>query len=706
MDYRDQIASLIVDTLTQCSLGVTRSREEITALLETPKDSKLGDLAFPCFTLAKELRQAPPQISKKLSELVAERIGAYPSLASVHATGPYLNFFLNKASLAGDLIPSILEGDFLLKRPSTGERVMIEYSQPNTHKAFHVGHIRCAALGDSIARLYEFNGDEVIPVNYLGDEGTHVSRCLWYFMTHYKGEVPQENRGEFLGVLYTEAFLKLDLKSYTKVPLPGIRAAKVLSKETHPHEPKWSVVKVDLGGEVKQVVCAGTGFSVGDMVAYAPPGYRMSGRTVGILDKKGVMSEGMICSEKEIELSDNNSQIAILPPTTPGTEVVEVYRIPGTLPDEQGVLETVRGWEREVSEVLQKLEAGDPEMSKLWLETKQWSLDEYYDIYRWLNCRFDEYFFESQFGHAGKDVVREYQEKGVFIESEGAVGADLSPWNLGFCILIKRDGTALYATRDLALAKKKFEEYKVTRSIYVVDSAQTLHFQQVFQCLGLMGFEHAKDCFHVAYAQVVRPDGKMSSRKGNVILFSELKKRLLDKINQEFLDKYQGEWSEEELSSAAHLIALATMRYGMLNQDNNSQVIFDLDEWTSRSGNTGPYMLYAVARVKSIVRDAKGIDRALARWDLLTDETEIELLLHLKSYHDVVKRAGQNFSPNIIATYVYELSKKFSRFYHQCSVLNAETEELKAGRLLLAESVGKVLQHGLGLLGITAVERM
>lgn len=704
MDYRDQIASLIVDTLT--TIGVTRSIEEVSPLLETPKDSKLGDQAFPCFTLSKELRQAPPQISKKLADAMQEKISSYSALSSVEATGPYLNFFLNKASLASELIPAILEGDFLKDRSSNGERVMIEYSQPNTHKAFHVGHIRCAALGDSIARIYGFNGNEVIPVNYLGDEGTHVSRCLWYFLTQYKGEVPSENRGEFLGVLYTEAFLKLDLKSYTTVPLPGIRAAKVTSKEVHPHEPKWSVVGVDVGDGIKQVVCAGTGFDVGDMVAYAPPGYRMSGRTVGVLDKKGVTSEGMICSEKEIELSENNAQVAILPPCDPGTQVVEVFRIPSALPESKSVLETVRGWEKEVSEVLQKLEAGDPEMSKLWLETKQWSMDEYYDIYGWLNCRFDEYFFESQFGHSGKEVVREYQDKGVFVESEGAIGADLSPWNLGFCILIKRDGTALYATRDLALAKKKFEEYKVTRSIYVVDSAQTLHFQQVFKCLELMGFEHAKDSFHVAYAQVVRPDGKMSSRRGNVILFSELKKRLLDKINQEFLDKYRGEWTEDELSRAAHLIALATMRYGMLNQDNNSQVVFDLDEWTSRSGNTGPYMLYAVARIKSIVRDAGQIDRSLARWEQLSDETEIELLLHLKSYHDVVKRAGQNFSPNIIATYVYELSKKFSRFYHQCSVLNAETEELKASRLLLAEAVGRVLEHGLGLLGITTVERM
>jgi arginyl-tRNA synthetase len=271
--------------------------------------------------------------------------------------------------------------------------------------------------------------------------------------------------------------------------------------------------------------------------------------------------------------------------------------------------------------------------------------------------------------------------------------------------LIKRDGTALYATRDLALARRKFDEFKVDRSIYVVDSAQTLHFQQVFACLEAMGYERARDCYHVAYAQVVRPDGKMSSRKGNVILFSELRARLLAKIRSEYLDKYQGDWPSEEIAETADALALATIRYGMLNQDSNSLVVFDLDEWTARSGNTGPYMLYAVARIHSIIREA-GNGAHAPNWSLLVDPSERDLLIALLEYPSVVVRAADNYAPNTVCAYIYDLSKRFNRFYHECSVLHAEDPSLRAARLALCDAVGKTISHGLDLLGIRTVNRM
>jgi arginyl-tRNA synthetase len=707
MEYQKEIAKLIASALEDPTCRLERDPAILEALLEVPKESSLGDIAFPCFTLAKELREAPPKIAQRLAGLLTERLTSVRGIRAVHATGPYLNFFLATPVLAEDLLSAIRSGAFLAVRPPTGDRVMVEYSQPNTHKAFHVGHIRSAVLGDSIARILGWLGHDVIPTNYLGDEGTHVAKCLWYLTTRFHGEIPEHNRGEFLGVLYSEANRLLELETYTTAPFPGIIAARVLEVTPHPAEPKWMVLRLDCGQSEKTVVSAATGYVAGDVVAYAPPGYRMAGRVVGILEKKGITSEGMITSERELGFSDDNDRAVILPDeTVPGTEIVEVFRVPDALPSGDSVLATVRAREQEVSRVLCRIEDGEASMRRLWEDTKEWSLEEFREIYRWLDCTFEHYFFESEFGSSGKDLVRAFQEQGVFVQSEGAVGADLSQWNLGFCVLIKRDGTALYATRDLALAKKKFEEFNVSHSIYVVDSAQTFHFQQVFKCLELMGFPHANDCVHVGFAQVVRPDGKMSSRKGNVILFSELKRRLLEKVMNEFLEKYRGEWSDEEINETAGRIALATMRYGMLNQDNSSQVVFDLDEWTSRSGNTGPYMLYACARISSILRDASHVDRSTVQWDLLRHDAEKDLLLHLRTYSEVVARAGQNFTPHLIAAFVYELSKRFSRFYHECSVLNAETDELKASRLVLVEGVYEVLEAALGLLGIQTVARM
>ena len=342
------------------------------------------------------------------------------------------------------------------------------------------------------------------------------------------------------------------------------------------------------------------------------------------------------------------------------------------------------------------------------MKTRQWSIDELKENFAWLNCSFEHFFYESEYGESSKELVREYQKKGVFVESQGAVGADLTKENLGFCLLIKRDGTALYATRDLKLAQRKFEEFKIDRSVYVVDAGQTLHFQQVFRCLELMGYEQVKKCFHCAYAQVTLPDGKMSSRKGTVILMSALKERLLLKIHADFLDKYKEDWSEEERHETARRIALATMRYGMLTVDNNSVVIFDMEAWTSKTGNTGPYMMYAYARTRSILRElgTESVDLTSAKWDLLTHETEVDVLRLINEYHSVVETACERYSPHMVCTFVYDLAKRFSRMYQQCSVLNAETKDLQVARAALVSASGLVIKHALSLLGIETVERM
>ncbi|MCB0337378.1 MAG: arginine--tRNA ligase [Bdellovibrionales bacterium] len=326
--------------------------------------------------------------------------------------------------------------------------------------------------------------------------------------------------------------------------------------------------------------------------------------------------------------------------------------------------------------------------------------------HEWLACHFDHIFFESECGESSKRLVDEFYKKGTFVDSDGAIGANLRDYGLGFCLLLKRDGTVLYATRDLSLAQVKFDTYGIDRSIYVVDSAQTLHFQQVFKCLELMGYEQAHKCYHLPYAQVVLPSGKMSSRKGNVILFSELKERLLSKIRSEYLSKYENEWPQEELDQTAYAIALATIRYGMLNQDNNSLIVFDLEEWTAKTGNTGPYILYAYARIASILKEAGAPQCNTANFSLLTHPTEAEVLLHLMNYHGIVERACQQMTPMLLCVYVYQLSKLFSQMYSQCSVLKAESEELSIARVCLVDSIAKVIKHALSLIGIVTVERM
>ena len=715
MDYKQIISNSIYKAVLVFTTSFEKDIDFIRNAIEIPKDLKLGDFAFPCFILSKFLGLPPNQIGTKLKEFIINenRLASDDGINSdviknIEVVGPYLNFFVNQSFFSSELINQILSGEYTKKRIiANPKKVMVEYSQPNTHKAFHVGHTRSASLGDSIARIIEWSGENVIRSNYLGDEGTHVAKCLWYFKTKYKGEIPANNRGEFLGVLYAKAVNEFDLSLLSKAPVPGVIVSKVIEIIDFPEDSSLKIVKLQIPQKIVNVVCGGEGFKLNDFVPYAPIGTKINGRTVEIIEKKGFTSEGMICSEAEIEISDNKNLIPVLPQYIQiGEQIANVFAFESKEDHLYDVISIMKLKEKEVSKFLSDLESyEDNDIKRLWKETKNWCMEELYENYKFLDCKFDHYFFESQFGESSKKLVRKFLEKGIFVESRGAIGADLSSYGLGFCLLIKSDGNAMYACRDLELARKKFEEFGIEKSIYVVDSGQEYHFKQVFKCLDIMGFKSAKDCVHVSFAQVVLPTGKMSSRKGNVILFSELQSTIINKIETEYLSKYTGDWSKEEITDTAKKIAKATIRYGMLNQDNNSQVVFNLAEWTSRTGNTGPYILYACARMNSILKEfsESGEKRD---YSLLKEETELNMIQHLSIFHNSIERSFEKYAPNVICAYVYELAKKFHKMYHECPVLHAENEELKVSRIGLIQAVKEVLLCAFSLIGIEEVERM
>jgi arginyl-tRNA synthetase len=775
-----KVAETIANVLD--GLGLQRSSIELEALFEKPKGSKNGDFALPCFQFAKALGKAPPAIAEDVHAALTQQTELLQSagVAKFLTAGPYINFSLNRAMLAASVFPRIFAGSHFAQRAKKHEKVMVEYSQPNTHKAFHVGHLRNVAIGDSVRRLLEWNGHEVVPVNYIGDEGAHVAKALWHLRTQFSPtgqKIPADHQGEFLGEQYAKGTEMQSLDAYTNVAKPGVKAALVKSTKKHPEAgfvdakgrkpcEKWQVVTLEMPNDTEgsmktyTVLTGAQGFAEGDLVAYASIGVKVDNKVLAAVDKKGVQSEGMILSEKEVGLTDDNDTVAVLPKNSPSTgkctqvgdSLVEIYRHkfgdaakPYALPHDVAVLETFFERKAECSKILQSIEAGPGnEIYEQWEATKKWSMEEFHRIYKWVDARFDDWFFESEYGESSKALIREFmvpnlkdQQRGkgapAFVESDGAVGADLSQWKLGFCLLIKSDGTALYATRDLALAQKKFEKYGIEKSIYVVDGAQTLHFQQVFKCLELMGYEQAKKCKHLAYAQVVLPDGKMSSRKGNVILFSHLEEKLTTKINEEFLDKFKDEWAAEEIARAAHYIALASMRYGMLNQDMGSQITFDLDAWCSAKGNTGPYSMYAYARTRSILRGYKkslshddaaclafvdhllgesdtSIDFEAQKFDfsLLSHEFEHELIGLLSDYPTLMEQAASATAPVEVYRFAYSLSKSFSQWFQtkECSLLHADSSGLQRARALLTDAVGRTLKHALGLIGIQVLEKM
>ncbi len=705
MDFKSEITNKIIENLQKLQLEI--DAELILKKIEVPKDKSMGDFAFPCFLLAKQLKKAPPLIAKELQSWD----WSTKTFSKIEAKGPYLNFFVNSSSLAQDLIPSILNGEFLKAREKQEGKTMIEYSQPNTHKPFHVGHARNACLGDSLVRVLEWTGEEVIAANYIGDVGTHIAIILWqYLKEEEKYDSNQDSsRGEFLGRVYVAAKKLLDLSRYTKAPHPKVITVEVLSKNDHPSKKNWKLFEVSNGEQTWQVVSAVSNANVGDILAFAKEGAKIGGRRVVPTDKEGVLSQGMLCSPQEISLGEETEVLYHFSKDTPlNQEIANLFAYPEFQNNEK-VLEVIQKREAEVSSVLQRLEKKDSFITQLWQETKEWSMQDFYKIYDWLRCRFDHYFYESEVAEPGKNLVQEYLQKGIFEKDDGAIGVNLDEYELPFFLVLKSDGTGLYSTKDLALAELKFREFQIQKSIYVVDNRQSLHFQQVFRSLEKMGYEQAQKSYHLPYGMVVLPDGAMSSRTGEVVLFRTMKESIEKSIYNNFLKQYEGDWSKQEIQKAAHYISLATVRYSMLNQDNNKNITFDLEEWTSQTGNTGPYLMYAYTRTRSILREVEKrqkLDYTNCDWTLLSDPHEIQLLNKMKDFPEIVKKAASRFQVQQICIYAYELSKNFSRMYDHCSVLKAESPELQLSRAALVDSCGQVIGKCLELLGIPSLERM
>lgn len=359
----------------------------------------------------------------------------------------------------------------------------------------------------------------------------------------------------------------------------------------------------------------------------------------------------------------------------------------------------------QLTEILKQLEAKSGPFYDLWRETRQWSIELMNQAYAWAGIHFDQWYWESEMDSPSVEYVKSLYQQGKLVLSEGAVGMDLSAEGLGFCLLLKSDGTGLYATKDLELARRKFQNDRIEKSLYVVDMRQALHFQQVFKTLEKLGFEQAKDCHHLQYNYVELPDGAMSSRKGNIVPLMTLVRGMEQMIKDKYLARFKDEWSPEETELIASQVAQGAIKYGMVKIDPNKKIVFNLEEWLQLDGDSGPFIQYSAARIQSVVRKI-GPVKGEPQWELLVHPLEHKLLQQLLHFHHLVVLAVENYKPSLLSNYLFELAKRFNAFYHECSIGQAETEELKQARLGLAEAVLATLRQGLELLGIPTPEKM
>lgn len=358
----------------------------------------------------------------------------------------------------------------------------------------------------------------------------------------------------------------------------------------------------------------------------------------------------------------------------------------------------------EVLETQKRLEAGDRVLARLWKRTRRWSIEEFSEVFRELGVEIDRPYYESEMEEPGRKVVASLLRRGIARESEGALVAPLEDYNLGTFLMLKSDGGTLYATRDLALAEQKFKEFKFDRSIHVVDTRQMLYFKQLAKTLELMGF--VKPMVHVPYEFVTLKEGAMSSRKGTIVRYEELRDEVLAVACHE-TKKRHPDWSERDIQKTSWRIAMAAIKFSMLAQDVSRPIVFDIRAAASFDGFTGPYIQYTGARIAGILRKApRSAGRTIQQFKNITIQpAEKTLLFTLAHYPKVVLAAQQEMRPTPLAEYLWKLAKSFSEFYETVPVLKAAPEE-RAARLRMIRAVRTVLENGAKLLGFEIPKEM
>jgi arginyl-tRNA synthetase len=546
-------------------------------------------LALPLFPVAAgEARSGKkvvvPKRAQELAEGIISFLGGPPDgFSHIEATNGYLNLFFSTPAYAKRVVDTILEeGKDFGRNPNLGKKVMVEYSQPNTHKSFHVGHLRNVILGGSVCRILEFAGFDVIRANYLGDIGLHVVKWMWNYLKNHHGEQPGENKTHWMNDIYAEA-------------------------------------------------------------------------------------------DRLFQQPEN---------------------------------------EAEVRELYARWNARDPEVLALWKKTRQWSLEGFDQIYDQLGETFDRIYFESEVEDTGAVLVERLIEDGIAKDErpEGPVFIDLDN-ELGtedeyrVLVILRSDGSSLYATKDLPLAIQKFDEYELDQSIYVIDARQSLYLKQIFKTLEIMGYPWADKLYHLAYELVNLPGNvTMASREGTVVLFDDLMLEATRRA-REIVDQKNPELSDAQKDTIAEAVALGALKYTMLSRDNNKVVTFDWDAALDFNGQAAPYIQYAHVRAGSILRKA-GIDwpEEVEFPDNL-EEAEVDLIEMMTRLPNEVLRAANEYRPLVIANLAYDLAKTFNDFYNTCQVLNASSE-VRAYRLRLVGAAKQVLSTSLNLLGIKAPSAM
>ena len=573
---KKRIAERILAGVQKVNPDTALTADEIAGMLEYPPDPAMGDLAFPCFRLSRELRRSPIQIATALKEDLADE-----TIGSVEVAGGYLNIRIANAYLGGTVVPEILEkGErYGAQTFGCGKKVVLDYSSPNVAKPFHIGHLGTTVIGHSLRKLHEFAGYECYGINYLGDWGTQFGKLIAAY--HHWGSREMIEKG-------------------------GID--------------KLVELYVRVNNEIK-----------GD-------------------PENGIPANTALADEARAEFH--------------------------------------------------KLETGDEENLALWRWFVQISLAEYEKTYKQLGITFDSYRGESFYTDKMPAQIEILREKGLLKLDDGASIVDLSEYNMPPCLILKRDGSTLYPTRDIAAAVYRKETLHFDKMIYVTSAQQCLHFAQWFKVVELMGYPWYNELVHVPYGTVSLNGEKLATRTGNVVLLRDLFALAIDKVKGIMKEKNP---DRQEDDATAEAVGVGAVVFYYLSNTRMKDINFVMDEALNFDGNTGPYVQYTYARACSVLERAGAVSAGPVT---VTTDEEAALIKTLCRYGERVTAAIADYEPSYITRFILDVAAGFNRFYHNCRILSAEDSAVRESRVRLTAAVKNVLGSAFELICLKKTEKV
>ena len=634
-----------------------------------------GNLTLVVFPFVKAAKKSPEQTAQEIGEYLIANCAAVEKYNVVKG---FLNLSVGDGAWLQLLEAIDKDEQFGMKQATEDSPlVMIEYSSPNTNKPLHLGHVRNNLLGWSLAKIMEANGNKVVKTNIVNDRGIHICKSMLAWLKWGKGATPEttKKKGDHLiGDFY-------------------VTFSKKVSEQEEKFKANWieGFVRSSLCNEVKEGVLSKIVKNFGTILQEK------------IQDEKYRFDDDYAygISKMRGEINDYN-----------------LFHGIGNNPNKQRIINYIKNrihnqiqsyYLYQAQKMLVKWEQNDPEVRALWEKMNNWVYAGFDETYKKMGVSFDKIYYESQTYLKGKAKVEEGLAKGLFERHEdNSVWADLTNEGLDQKLLLRSDGTSVYMTQDIGTAEMRFQDFPIDKMIYVVGNEQNYHFQVLSILLDRLGFKWGKELTHFSYGMVELPNGKMKSREGTVVDADDLMALMVEdayKTSME-LGKFD-DMSEEERREIARIVGMGALKYFILKVDARKNMLFNPEESIDFNGNTGPFIQYTYARIRSILRKAESLTStaSLTSTTSLSDK-EIELIQKMNEFGSAVEQAGKDYSPSGIANYCYELTKVFNQFYHDYSILNEPDEQKKAVRLMLAKNVAKIIKNGMSLLGIEVPERM